>query len=237
MKIFIEHCSGLPVNSDLMKAHDGFSFLGFDCIEFSRSDVLLGKLDKYYSRNVFVGSIDCMGMIFKMTDNVPLSIDYPVMPNRSMWRNVCGKFISGYVGGEYFVKPIRTKLFDGIVIRAVGDLNYLRGFADCEIWVSSVVDIVSEWRYYICGNEIVYGCNYSGDFKIVPDIKFVDEMNRRFVLGRVSDFVIDVCVLKDGTTDLVEFGDFWAVGSYGLESVQYSEMLKRRWFEIIGGCE
>ena len=149
MKIFIEHCSGLPVNSDLMKACDGFSFLGYECIGFSRSDVLMGKLDRYFSRNVFVGSIDCMGMIFKRVGRIPLSLDFPVMPKRSVWRDICGRFVSGYVGGEYFVKPIKTKMFDGIVIRSRDDLNYLRGFEECEIWVSSVVDIVSEWRYYV----------------------------------------------------------------------------------------
>ena len=128
MKIFIEHCSGLPVNSDLMKAWDGFPFLGYECFGFSRSDVLMGKYDKYFSRNVFVGSIDCMGMIFKRIGKFPKSLDFPAMPCRSLWRDVCGEFVSNYSGGEFFVKPIRTKLFDGIGIRDVGDLNYLRGF-------------------------------------------------------------------------------------------------------------
>ena len=47
-----------------------------------------------------------------------------------------------------FVKPVQTKLFDGILISKEEHLSYLR-FNNCEVLVSKPIDIVSEHRVYV----------------------------------------------------------------------------------------
>lgn len=45
---------------------------------------------------------------------------------------------------------------------------------------------------------------------------------------------LDVGVTAEKGTVLVEANDFWAISSYGLDSVVYAEMLRDRYFEIMG---
>jgi hypothetical protein len=79
-----------------------------------------------------------------------------------------------------------------------------------------------------------YACNYSGAFLSVPDWTMVYKAIDLYKDAPVS-YTIDVAILKDGSTEIVEFNDFWAIGSYGLSSDIYAQMLRDRYFEIVGG--
>jgi len=240
MKAYVEIKRGLPVNSDIQKAIDGFESLVYDIVPFQHSDIIMGKYDFAAKKNVFVGSIDTMTALFKIIGKYPEPIDYPsfvirdLLTTRDVGKIKMKDIIRGYTTGEIFIKPVKTKLFDGMLVTKKEDLNYFRGFEEELVWASDKIDINSEWRAYIHNNKLVQCSNYAGDFTLVPDYTYIQKLIDNYEQPPVS-YTIDVAVLKDGRTDVVEFNDFWAIGSYGLDGIKYVEMLRDRYFEIVGG--
>ena len=45
---------------------------------------------------------------------------------------------------------------------------------------------------------------------------------------------LDICVIKDGQTLLVEINDAYSLGCYGLASVFYAKLISARWSQILG---
>jgi hypothetical protein len=78
--------------------------------------------------SLFSFIVSLLGIIY-FKDVVPSEHFFAVCSALSL--ATANNFCLGYVGGEYFVKPIRTKMFDGIVIRDVSDLNYLKYYGKC----------------------------------------------------------------------------------------------------------
>lgn len=248
MKAYVELKRGLPVNSDLQKAIDGFESLVYDIKTFTKEDIVLGKFDYAALNNVFVGSIDTMTALFNRLDKLPEPIDYPnflfqdKLMNRDVWKMTLWEFYqlyaNDYVSDEsisYFVKPVATKLFDGVLINKLDCLTYFNSFPDkTEVWVSEQIEILSEFRAYVHNNRFVQCSNYSGPFLINPEWACIYKLIDSYKDAPVS-YTIDVAILKDGSTDVIEFNDFWAIGSYGLDSMKYAEMLRDRYFQIVGG--
>lgn len=242
MKIYVETKRGFPVNSDIQKAIDGFESLCYDIVPFEYSDIVLGKYDYAATKNIFVGSIDTMKLIFSRIGKTPEDIDYPSFLrefhflSRDVVKMKLSDVINCYGGGEIFIKPTMTKLFDGILVTKKTDFNYLKGFEDEIVWVSDKMNIDSEWRVFVHDDKIVHWSNYSGDFTKIPDYAHVKILVKYYTQqydNAPRSYTIDVAVLKDGKTDVVEFNDFWAIGSYGLDSMKYAEMLRDRYEEIV----
>lgn len=248
MKVYVETKRGFPVNSDIQKAIDGFENLCYDIVPFVHSDVILGKYDYAAKHNIFVGSIDTMKLIFNRIGKMPEDIDYPEflfeknLLLRKVSKSILKDVIDNYSNKELFIKPTKTKLFDGILVTKKEDFNYFRGFENEIVWVSEPIDISSEWRVFVHDNKIVHWSNYSGDFTKLPDFNDILRLVKYYDNAPRS-YTIDVAVLKDiedkhfgftkGRTDVVEFNDFWAIGSYGLDCVRYAEMLRDRYEEIV----
>ena len=131
-----------------------------------------------------------------------------------------------------FIKPVRTKLFDGVIISKLEHLNYLRSYDNPDVLVCDKLDIVSEHRAYIHHGHMVYCCNYNGDYRINPDYNYVDKLIDKYDNQPVA-YTIDIAILIDGNITVIEFNDFWAIGSYGLYSINYAQMLQDRYLEII----
>lgn len=241
--------NGLPINVDIQNAIDGFIYLGYDVIGFTETDVLSGKMDYRAKNNMFVGSIDGMTALFKNIDKYPVPIDFPdsiVLSGllyRSIFTMTLDKFIEKFkqTNKPMFVKPVQTKLFDGVLISKEEHLNYLRGFDNPMVFVSDKIDIVSEFRAYVHNDKLVYCCNYSGDFKLNPNYDYINRLIENYKNAPVA-YTIDVAILNDrnmttilngGGMTVVEFNDFWSIGSYGLYSIDYAKMLLDRYFEII----
>lgn len=43
----------------------------------------------------------------------------------------------------------------------------------------------------------------------------------------------DICYTRDGRTLLVEFNDAYALGHYGLPSIQYAKLISARWAQLL----
>lgn len=130
----------------------------------------------------------------------------------------------------YFLKPVNVKTFYPSIIKYKSELS---PYEKCEKFlISQLIDIVSEYRCYIIDRKIVGCYNYLGDFYQYPNLKLVDEMISDFEDAPIG-YSIDIAVLKNGETCLIECNDGWSLGNYGLEPKLYTRLLTERWIEIL----
>lgn len=239
MKVFVQLKNNLPINVDIQNAIDGFEYLGYDIVGFTFEDIIAGKLDFKSKSNPVVGSIDSMSLLFRNINKYPTPIDFPdsIIKSGILNRNIINMKLDEFINEfkqnhkPMFVKPIQTKLFDGTIISSIEQLSYLR-FDNCNVFVSEPIEILSEHRIYVHNKKAIYSCNYSGDFRVNPDFNYVDKLIETYTEQPIA-YTIDVAILKDGSMTVVEFNDFWSIGSYGLYSIDYAQMLLDRYFEII----
>jgi hypothetical protein len=239
-KVFVQVKNGFPIDSNVQCAIDGFEYIGYEPRPFTLEELLTGKFNLLSKNNPFVGSIDGMTTLFKSIEKYPTPIDFPeeIINSNLLNRNIKNMSLNDAISKfritnkPIFIKPIQTKLFDGVIITKEEELNYLKGFDNPDVFVCDKIDIVSEHRAYIHKKKMVYCCNYSGDFRINPDYNYIDLLVSKYESAPIS-YTIDIAVLKDGTNTVVEFNDFYAISSYGLAPWLYAEMLLDRYFEII----
>ena len=163
-------------------------------------------------------------------------IDYPdtiqKYYGRKIWRSTMDTINSNPDLWNVFVKPVSNKVFTGRVIRSAKDLIGcgICG-ADQEVYVSEIVDFVSEYRVFIRYGKVIDVRHYKGDWKYYPDHKRIE--------GCVTDFTdspqayaIDFGVTSKGETLVVEVNASCCVGSYGLDVIDYAKFRSARWAEI-----
>lgn len=238
-KVYAQLKNGLPINVDVQNAIDGFEYLGYDIVGFTLEDVMSCKMNYIAENNPFVGSIDGMTMLFKNIGKYPTPIDFPEsiissgLLNRAIVKMRLNDFVDAFKRTQkpMFIKPVQTKLFDGALISKQEHLSYLK-LENCDVLVSEPIEILSEHRVYVHNKKAVYSCNYSGDFRINPNFEYIDKLIEEYKEQPIS-YTIDVAVLKDGSMTVIEFNDFWAIGSYGLYCIDYAQMLLDRYFEIV----
>jgi len=168
-----------------------------------------------------------------------------------------------------FVKPVATKAFSGFVYdprrgaRASGASEYqaeqLAAIArlkpSTRVWLCDVVEFVCEWRYYVdAAGRILARARYDADgsddapepaHEVVLNAisATVTALEAR---GNAHPFALDVGVLADGRTAVVELTDGWAIGLYGhartpagtpWKPQDYIEFLQQRWRSIVAYAE
>lgn len=173
----------------------------------------------------------------------PPPIDYPevLRPflHRRIWRSTVAEVMDSVScgRGHLFAKPAqRAKRFTGRVFVGPEDLYFLFGTSRREaVWCSSPVKWLSEWRAYVLRGQILALGHYSGDTSASPDPDAVRMMIDQFEEGglRPSAYALDVGVLDDGRTALVEVNDAFALGAYGIDAEPYTAMLLARWQEMM----
>jgi hypothetical protein len=236
---FIEIRSGLPVNTDIMCAAEGFEQLGYRIRTFERTDIITAKYRLLYGTCPFVGSIDSMKSLFRSENVMPQHLDFP--PSINLGRTVrkvslkLALDLFHFAGEPVFIKPVETKLFNGMLVDNYDAFNYFTPFLedDPDCWVSPKLDILSEWRGFVHNGKLVDCRHYAGNFRVYPDMKFLDKAVESCDLA-ISAYTIDLAVTTDLTSAVIEVNDFWAIGSYGLEPEMYAQMLSDRYFEILG---
>lgn len=91
--------------------------------------------------------------------------------------------------------------------------------------ISECVDIQSEWRAFVWKNQILDIRCYSGDFWVFPDRKAVEEMVAAYTDNPPLAYTLDVAVLGDGRTVIMEVHNFIACGLYGFADSSMPLML------------
>jgi hypothetical protein len=240
---FIEIKNGLPINTDIMCAAEGFEQLGYQIRTFERTDILTGNYRLLYNKCPFIGSIDSMKSLFKQEQVMPEPIDFPegaYLGGRDVRKcrlnSIVTEFLSN--GIPVFIKPVETKLFSGMVLREISHLNYFQPYQNenPECWATDVLNIISEWRVYVYDKEIVDVRLYSGSvWEGLPDERITYDVVESYRNSPIA-YTVDMGVCE-GTvgkySPVIEFNDFWSIGSYGLEPKIYAKMLESRFREIM----
>lgn len=177
----------------------------------------------------------------------PEPLSYPEKLRRFLQRHIV-QTTAGEVQGFCFVKPVATKLFDGFIYEPMADEKsmdahtrenhdiFVRLDPKEPVWVSEIIDIASEYRFYIHGKRIVGSARYDQSdmsYPWTPDLPTVKSMI--YTLGLDHPYCLDVGISKQGETFLIEANDAYAIGYYreAMASSIYLEFLRDRWKSIV----
>lgn len=161
-----------------------------------------------------------------------------------------------------FIKPVATKLFTGFVYdpsqnywedpHVTEQLAALRKLRpETPLWICEPVSFQCEWRYYVDGSGRVlaqarYDADGSDDSPL-PAMEVVSSAVDALVMhlasnGGAHPFALDVGVLENGRTAVIETNDAWAIGLYGHARTpggadwgprSYVDFLQQRWRAIV----
>jgi hypothetical protein len=171
---------------------------------------------------------------------IPEVLDYPPsLANyfgREITQSTLGDLRQRRSSQPVFVKPMNgTKLFNGFTYTgSIEDQIRLNTFdGDTPIWMSEVVNFISEYRVLV-HQGLVFACrHYKGDCSVFPDMDIARAATHEFLNAPVG-YSLDLGVTSMGKTILVEVNDAWALGSYGTPPIPYTEMIINRWKQIVG---
>lgn len=147
-----------------------------------------------------------------------------------------------------FVKPVTTKLFTGFVLPApqqrdqldehdCGQLADLQALQPGEpVWLADPVEFASEVRYYVQAGRVMGLARYDpdgADSAELPDATEVQAAIEAYACPH--PYALDMGVLQDGRTALVEVQDAWAIGLYGgaMEPKTYYRYLRCYWDALV----
>lgn len=233
-RIYIPFQDGIPANSNFYSAYVGFREMGFETAPYFAPDTL----DGVGREDIVVGGIGaCQSVLARFGVDVP-TINYPPSLSRFLGRKVrignVERMIAESQGEPLFVKSLRDKQFTGKVVRNVGDIvGWLGGTEEVDAIASGVVDFRSEWRCFVRYGEVLDVRPYHGDWRLGFDAAAIEDAVAAYE-DAPSGYGLDIGVTSDGRTLLVEVNDGYALGSYGLQSNLYAQLLSARWSELMG---
>lgn len=188
--------------------------------------------------NIVIGSVEaCEKYLKNMGLEIPQPIDMlklAAVSGRRFKVESKSKFLEYYEMYPYFIKPHdKHKAFPAFAAKDRGDVLMYANDFDGYFLISNVLDIVSEYRFYINKKRIIGAKHYLGDVLFFPDPDFIKtavEYSTE-ILPHLS-YSLDFGVLRTGETVLIEAQDGWAIGNYGLEPYDYFKFVKDRWLQI-----
>jgi ATP-grasp domain, R2K clade family 2 len=197
------------------------------------------------AQNIFVvGDNPTISTVLKkigynfINDSYPKSLEKYL--GRKIWTTTIRKLKTSaglYEVSSIFIKPkSKAKLFTGFIIESDLDLFKLESFSgDTDLYCSTLVKWVSEYRVFVNDSTIVGIKHYDGDQNIKLDLNVVKNAIKDFEnsADKKAAYGIDFGILENGETSFIEWNDGFALGSYGLEKEIYTDLLLKRWEEIL----
>lgn len=235
MKVYLQvNNKGLPLDYDHFNASYGFRKMGFEIVEFETYDTL----KKSEINDVIVGySGPIETRLYDFGLRIP-DIDYPESISgylgRKIWKSTINTINNNPDLWNVFVKPVRRKSFKGRVVRCVKNLIGCGATnGNQEVYVSEILNFVSEYRVFVRYGEIVDIRHYAGDWSVFPDANTIASCVGDYKEG-INTYAIDFGVTDKGTTNLIEVNVSGAIGSYGLDPIMYAKFMSARWAELTG---
>lgn len=238
--VFIQSTDGVPEDEAFHKAWHGFRKRHIACTLVDATEIESGTLNLTRSTLVAGGlrtvesAFKQIGMQMPEANNLPDELaDFF---GRKVTRTTLGEVRSQWgraSGDSCFLKPLdQNKLFPAIALFDRDDLATLDSLHDeTRVLVSEYVLFESEWRVFVVRGEIVGLSHYQGDFFVYPDSTTLKSAVGKYE-SAPAGYGIDFGVLSDGRTVLVEANDGYSLGSYSLNSVDYTRLLEARWAEL-----
>ena len=234
-KVYIRFKEDHPDGLNNFAAFDGFNQLGVETASFEG----FGDIDTLDDLGPEVGLVGYVGDFWsalkKIGLSIPEPIDYPeeLRPwfGREIWQTTLGQMRASTA--QVFIKSVSEKLFTGFVWRSdKGDQLRVATLGDeTELWASERVNFISEYRCFIKDDEILGARLYKGDWGVAIDRRTVEAAVSAFKSSPRA-YALDFGATDNGHTLLVEVNDAYALGHYGLPSVQYAKLLEARWEEL-----
>ena len=256
MKAYIHCTDGIPTFDFAMACYEGAQKRGMEIIKFD--DIMEVPANK---NNLVVACIeDTISYLERLGVDTPYALDafamlngsglikrkYYVMKLSDIMPTEPHQTMTFFKDKPFFMKPLKnTKAFAAGVVTNYKNLPIMlsdyKGPKDIEVLVSEVVDMVSEYRVFVrtrtYNDDPITGVkHYLGDPFLVPDKQYVvDAIN---YLKRYTDmphsYTLDVAILSDGRTEVIELNDAWSSGSYGLNGKDYLSFYIDRWIQLMG---
>lgn len=243
LKAYIHEYGNNKIEPEHLDVKETLEAKGIECELFTSKRYMRNQIVVDH-QTLVVGDNPTMMNVFKrlginwMNDSYPESLRKYL--KRSVWESSIRKLVMESHHKDVsnvFVKPkSKAKLFTGFVINSSLDLFRLDGIAkDTDLYCSSVVNWLSEYRVFVIKSKIVGIKHYDGDERLKLNIEVVESAITDFEKSnqRTDAYGIDFGILDDGTTALIEWNDGFALGSYGLEKEIYTELILARWEEIL----
>lgn len=140
-------------------------------------------------------------------------------------------------GRRVFVKPLNvTKAFTGFV--TTGTLSDFTATStlpdDFEVLCSEPVEFISEYRLFVNRGMIIDCRRYRGDYRRVVDVDTTATAILAAFKSAPISWALDLGLTADGRTLIVEVGDAYSLGCYGMPAIPYAQMIIDRWEEMVG---
>lgn len=233
MKVYIRKGFDNEIqNHNFFLAFDGFKQMGFE-IKFFKN---VTEIVDNNREDIIVGFVDDVRSTLAKEGIVTPELDYPKelkeYLGRKVWRSRLNYIANNPENWNVFIKPVEDKRFTGVVVRSTKDLIGCGTVnEDPEIWCSDIVNIVAEWRCFVSYGRIIDIKRYKGHWKYNLDTKLVEKVVLEYTTAP-NGYSIDFALTDKGETILIEVNDGYALGSYGLGSIEYSKLLSARWAEL-----
>jgi hypothetical protein len=245
MMAFVKTTKGTFPNQNFYLAWKGWNDMGYQVHLFEEEDLDGTEIWRYMTKEtpVFAG-VTVFERVLKALDvDYHHPGTYPYELRKFMAREV-KESTMGAVRKEFlrteisvFVKPVKQKVFNGDVLKNTLSLIQMAKVPDdCPVYVSEPIEFLSEFRVYIQEDEILAAKHYAGDWTKLPDPEVIKSVMKTWYYHKPVTYALDFGVVKrplGNITALVEFNDATSLGNYGLEAMNYAEMLTQRWFEIM----
>lgn len=237
MKAFVKTTNGTFPDQNFYLAWKGLNDMCFEVHTFENVD----DVDITVQTPVFAG----VRIFAQVMERLGIKYSWETLPKildsyygRSMMRVTLGEAKSRFFKDEQplFVKPVKTKEFNGALWRSHIDLIPLCNVSDdVQVIVSKPVEFLSEFRVYVQDHEVVAVKHYAGSWDVCPQRNFIKEAIQAFKSEAPIAYSLDVGVTKEkfGRADkVIEVNDGTSLGNYGLHAINYAEMIVARWNEL-----
>lgn len=233
MRAYIRKNSDKEIAShNFYAAFDGFKQMGFEIQYFE----MISELSGNQKEDIVVGYVDEVRKALFKHNIITPEMDYPEelegYLGRKIWTSKLSAIANNPDSWNIFIKPIEDKKFTGVVVRGTKDLVGCGTYGeDPDILCSEVVHFVAEWRCFVRYGEILDIRRYKGNWRMHFDYKVVEKAVAQFT-SAPKGYAIDFGLTDKGETLLIEVNDGYALGHYGLFSVDYAKLLMARWAEL-----
>ena len=240
----------IPYNVNIANALDGALQCGIETIPyFAVKDIY----NKYERGDIVLDGIDQVNYCLSKFNITPQEFNYPDVLQKYMGRKVWKDTINHISSNEslwkagYFVKPIKEKVFTGKVISSIQDLIGCGScYEDYEVLVSEPLEFVYECRGFVYYDKLQDLRPYKGDYTYMKymDTDLINEAMEEWKTweDRPAACSLDFGVVRikkeDDTyeykTVLIEGNLPYALGCYGLYSLQYIKLISAYISKISG---
>ena len=256
-KAFVKVRKGNFPDANYYAAWKGFNDMGYEVVKFEEDTE--ATIDVHEDTPVFAGVGSCRKIIKRVWGWDYVGINpYPdeLQPymhrtyERKKWIDARETALEGHM----FIKPVIQKQFTGVALCTLLDkVRTANVKEDDEVFVVEPVNFVSEWRVYVHEHEIVAFKPYYNkevyDYQLIPYYPEVKRMVQAYRPSAPIAYGMDVGLILDdrryksrdklpadasvnALTSLVEINDGICLGNYGLDPMNYAEMIADRWLEL-----